>query len=122
MERGHVIMLLKVIADSYSTFEVNEPSKIDTWHMILSDISFEEAKTNLLNYCRTTRKFPPVPADLISSPEEKTIYQIQKAEREQAALELKEYHDNKKVGPMPAHVAEQLKKVLGSRKVNNNVD
>lgn len=75
-----------------------------------------------MNHLRSS-PYPPKPSDIVGNyynNPQLSVYQIQRQEQEQQLLELKEYHETEKVGPMPDHIREKLDAVFKKVRVTQD--
>lgn len=119
-----MILLMKYISGAYRSFRTVDDDQAEhevaVWHDILQDIPNQLAMEKTRDLCRTNTEFPPTPAKIYQActqQQERSVYDVQKIEREQEALSLKEYHENNIVGPPPDHVLEKLNKLFNKTRV-----
>ncbi|AIQ54539.1 hypothetical protein R70331_25485 [Paenibacillus sp. FSL R7-0331] len=97
---------------------------IGVWEDILRDIPNEDVMQAARRLCRENNSFAPTPGEIyqacIQSGKEMTVYQIQQQEQELRMLELQEYHETEKVGPMPDHVREKLDAIFKKARVTED--
>ncbi|WP_074961776.1 replicative helicase loader/inhibitor [Paenibacillus sp. LC231] len=124
MDRTGVILLMKYISGAYRSFRTVDDDQAEhevaVWHDILQDIPNQLAMERTRELCRVNTTFPPTPAAIYQActqQQERSVYDIQKIEREQEVLALKEYHENNVVGPPPDHVLEKLNKLFNKTRV-----
>ena len=98
-----------------------ETPTVDLWYQRLSanGITLEQALQALDKHIDSSR-FEPTIADIINNKPVLSIYDIQKQEREQEQLALKEYHENNEVVPMPDHIREKINALLQKTKVGDS--
>ncbi|MGG4090606.1 hypothetical protein [Paenibacillus lautus] len=82
----------------------------------MNGITLQQAM-HALDYHIDNEKFEPTIADILRPKKQLSVYDVQKIEREQEALSLKEYHENNVVGPPPDHVLEKLNKLFNKTRV-----
>lgn len=90
----------------------------DLWHerLNVNRVTLEQA-IQALNFHIDNVSFEPTIADILRPKKQISVYDVQKIEREQEALSLKEYHENNIVGPPPDHVLEKLNKLFNKTRV-----
>ncbi|WP_433584033.1 hypothetical protein [Paenibacillus amylolyticus] len=90
----------------------------EIWHerLSLNGITLNEALESLNTHIDNVR-FEPTIADILKPKKEMSVYDVQRIEREQEVLALKEYHEKNVVGPPPNHVLEKLQKVFNKTRV-----
>lgn len=99
-------------------------SVIGVWQDILQDIPNDTAMQAVRRLCRENTSFAPAPGEIyqacMDNGTELTVYQIQQQEQQQRMLELQEYHETEKVGPMPDHVRQKLNAVYKKARVTQD--
>lgn len=117
MNNQETSKLLAVIKTAFPEFVITSET-IQVWHLFLQKFPYDRAMSNLEDHILTSR-FAPRIADVVREDlkQELTVYQIQQQENEQARLELQEYHETEKVGPMPDHIKAKLDAVFKKARV-----
>lgn len=118
MKQTETASFLAMIKTAYPFFEVTEPG-VRLWHMMLEEIDFKTAQARLANHIRTS-KFAPTISEILNpaASEEKSFYELQRAEEEAERIALAEY--NQKAIPMPEHIRKRFERLNTERKVNAN--
>lgn len=90
----------------------------ELWHerLNINGVTLDQAMYALDLHIDNER-FEPTIADILRPKKQLSIYDVQKIEREQEVLSLKEYHENNIVGPPPDHVLEKLQKLFNKTRV-----
>lgn len=116
MKQTETANFLAMIKTAYPFFEVTEAG-VRLWHTMLSDLDYKTAQKRLANHIRSS-KFAPTIAEIVNPApsEEKSFYELQRAEEEVERLALAEY--NEKAVPMPEHIRLQLEQTLAKKKVS----
>lgn len=121
MNQKETSSLLAVIKAAFPEFEIT-PEVIRVWHGFLQEVTYPRAQANLHEYIKTSR-FAPRIADVIREDDStgpQSVYEVQRLEAQQAALELQEYHERENAKPMPEHVARKLNDLFSKAKVNTD--
>lgn len=116
MKQTETANFLAMIKTAYPFFEVTEPG-VRLWHMMLDDLDLKTAQRRLANHIRSS-KYAPTIAEIVNPTpsEEKSFYELQRAEEEADRLALAEYNEH--AIPMPEHIREKLERLLENKRVN----
>ncbi|MEC0239461.1 replicative helicase loader/inhibitor [Paenibacillus dokdonensis] len=118
MKQTETASFLAMIKTAYPFFEVTEPG-VRLWHMMLTNLDYKTAQNRLANHIRSS-KFAPSISEIVNpiADEERSFYELQRAEEEADKLALEEY--NEKAIPMPEHIRERIERFAAQRRVNRH--
>ncbi|WP_338842090.1 replicative helicase loader/inhibitor [Paenibacillus glucanolyticus] len=115
MKQTETANFLAMIKTAYPFFEVTEAG-VRLWHTMLIDLDYKTAQKRLANHIRSS-KFAPTISEIVNPApfEEKSFYELQRAEEEADRLALDEYNEN--AVPMPEWIRKKREQMLARKKV-----
>ncbi|MGN7359972.1 replicative helicase loader/inhibitor [Paenibacillus sp. SAF-054] len=118
MKQTETASFLAMIKTAYPFFEVTEPG-VRLWHMMLANLDYKTAQSRLADHIRSSR-FAPTISEIVNpiAQEEKSFYELQRAEEEADQLALEAYKE--KAIPMPDHIRERIERFAKERRVNGD--